>query len=254
MLLEIFPYYQGDLKDLTVTVLYSEFIDLVIRRELTKKARETFSVQERRRFASKLAFWMWENIKGIEIITTKLPEVMFIEFSRPGIDIDSIKRDLLAGCFLERKPPEGLYLPHRSFMEFLVAERLCEMVMNQDDAILNVSYVSPEITRFFVDLIGKKSIGAWREWLIGIKGAKKINSGCIDLLRTSCEVFGLSFTSQHLATIQGDEWGKKAKKIISTEAIEQLYFKRAKKERKGQKRKVHRDSGVTKKKHYRKST
>jgi hypothetical protein len=44
-------------------------------------------------------------------------------------------------------------------MEFLAGERLCEMVENRNSTIIDVLYVSPEITSFFVDLVGKNKKG-----------------------------------------------------------------------------------------------
>jgi hypothetical protein len=40
-------------------------------------------------------------------------------------DIQSVKRDLIAGSLLEKKSAETYYFPHRSFIEFLVGEYMC---------------------------------------------------------------------------------------------------------------------------------
>jgi len=149
MLVEILPSYEGDVDDLTVSVLYSEFIDLVIRRELEKEARRSYSVKERHSFAVDLAYWMWKTGSGTQTVVSRIPESIFQPYSREGIDSDAVRRDLLSGCFLEAKPPEGLYFPHRSFLEFLVAEGLLEMVRKRDTSVLSCPVIPPEIAQFF---------------------------------------------------------------------------------------------------------
>lgn len=237
---------------LTVTVLYTEFIDLVIRREMTKKARESFSMQERRRFASELAFWMWQNDLGTEIVTNKVPDELFNEFKRPGVPLESVKHDLISGCFLERKPPEGLYFPHRSFLEFFVAERLAEMVTGKNPAVLKISYASPVIVRFFIDLVGKKAIGAWREWLVKLKGTTTVSQACVDLLLTACDAHGLRLTEHHRAEIRGEQWARHEPKYVATEGIEEAQRWKTETPKKAERKSRHRLTGVTSKSHYRK--
>lgn len=251
MLLEILPYYQGDIDNLTTTILYSEFIDLVIRRELTKKAREAFSVKDRRRFASELAFWMWENNTGTEVLVSSLSENLFEEFKLPGVPLDSVKRDLLSGCFLERKPPEGLYFPHRSFLEFLVAERLAEMIAKRDPRVPLIIYVSPEITQFFIELIGKKTVVSWRGWMRILKRKQVISAQCVGLLAGACQRHGVRLTERFLAELRGGVTTIRTDNFSSNETLEQIDDKREKRLKKGQKKSPHRLAGIVRKKDFR---
>src|SRR5262249_44644950 len=117
MLMEVLPEYTGRLDRLTVAILYSEFIDLLLRREAAKPARSAFSKEQRKRFAARLAYWMWRDDQRSEIDSFSIPDHLFAGYIenlpqdvRPG----DVRRDLLSGAFLERKPPNKIYFPHRS--------------------------------------------------------------------------------------------------------------------------------------------
>jgi hypothetical protein len=254
MLLEILPSYGGSLDNLTTAILYSEFIDLVIRRELTKKAREEYSVQDRRRFASDLAFWMWQNNMGTEIVASKIPEKMFEKYMRPNISKDSVKRDLLAGCFLERKPPEGLYLPHRSFLEFLVAEKLVDMVMNKNKEVLEIDYVTPEISSFFIEIIGRNAVGEWREWMRKLADDHiKVSPSCINLLKSSCEIHEFTLSNKLIAPLLGISVEVLAeRKAVSKPSMEDVLAKKTRHKKK-QTNSSRKETSAIRKRGYRKS-
>lgn len=151
MLIEILPTWEGELDELTLTTLYSEFIDLMIRREMAKQTRQTFSAVQRREFARQLAWWMWA--KGLMAVTfSKIAFKVCAKWleSEDESQLDGIKRDLLSACFLEVKQPDGYFFPHRSFQEFLVAEKLRELLLEGLFAEVSSEEVdvNPEIQTF----------------------------------------------------------------------------------------------------------
>jgi len=260
MLLEILPYYRGEIEGLTTAILYTEFIDLVIRRELSKKARETFSIQARRQFAARLAFWMWRTDAGTEVIISSIPDSLFDEFRIQGVPLDSIKRDLLSGCFLESKPPEGFYFPHRSFLEFLVAERLVEMIGEKDPEVPQIQYISPEIKEFFLDIIGRRSVRLWVAWmrnLVGMEtlgrfGLISLSRQLISLFLAACERHNLIVTDRFLTRLYGLDPYSSSQRPQRPQEFDQLDTRREKKPKKGKIKSPHRQTGVARKKDFKK--
>jgi hypothetical protein len=171
MILELFPYWEDSLDKLTLTALYSEFIDLIIRRETEKRARKHFSIQQRRRFVASLAWWMWEESKGTAVKLSDIPDSVFSSFvDDTDIPLSDLKRDLLGACFLEVKQPEGYYFPHRSFQEFLIAERLVDLLKSGKFRLEKKVPINAEIQEFVVGLMGGHDWEVWRGKILKYRG------------------------------------------------------------------------------------
>jgi hypothetical protein len=171
MLLEVLPIWDKRLDSLTVSALYSIFIDLLIKREMDKLSRRLFSQVERREFARDLAWWMWteNNVTGIS--GARIPDVLFERFKRRDADIGEVRRDLLTACSIDRKAPEGYYFPHRSFQEFLVAEHLVELAKSGKLPIEGTSIlITQEIREFFAGMIGLAEKKRFKAWLWDHRG------------------------------------------------------------------------------------
>jgi|ERR1041385_7346582 hypothetical protein len=148
----------------------------------------------RRQFARELAFWMWRNDLGSQIHSAKINSSLFKKYlSDDDDDIEAIKRDLLMGSVLERKPPTGFFFPHRSFQEFLVAEYLVEQVNKENFLLENCPFLTLEIQSFFVELIGRNIIIKWRNYHEKIRKIK--NEDALELLRATCEILQLKYDS-----------------------------------------------------------
>ena len=107
MLLEILPSTDQDPDSMSVAILYAEFVDLIIRREMEKIARSRFDHKKRRTFVRELAWWMWTKSPGLGVQSSRLPRGLFTSYAGPDDDLADVTRDLLSACFLESKPPEG---------------------------------------------------------------------------------------------------------------------------------------------------
>jgi hypothetical protein len=160
MLLEVLPSWQRGFDALTVTILYSEFIDLIIRREMEKQSRQKYPLHVRRAFAEELAWHMWIN-QTAAISASKIPDSLFSLFDRDR-DLAQVRRDLLVACAIDVKPPDGYYFPHRSFQEFLVAGKLVTVLEHAprqiDEWIAKAPIdvvITPEIQEFIAGLAGK---------------------------------------------------------------------------------------------------
>lgn len=215
MLTEILPIHDGDISEITVTILYSEFIDLITRREANKLARRTFSYDERRAFASSLAFWMWNNNLGAEVDSSIIDPSLFKKYVRDGKSFKEVKRDLISGCFLEKKDPSGLYFPHRTFQEFFVAEELHKIVSNQG-YIEECPFLTPEIKSFFIEIIGIRDIKIWRKNVN--KNYDLANENSRDLLDTVCRFHKLKESYDPFMKEKSETYNnKRSKKAIHIE-------------------------------------
>ena len=172
MILDVLPEWKGGRLDkLTLTTLYSEFIDLIIRRESAKSTRQRFSIKQRREFARDLAWWMWKQGGQRSIDSASVPDEVFLPFCRDEQeDRDAVRRDLVAACFLEAKVPRGLYFPHRSFQEFLVAEKLLALVVEGVLTGREGVEVNDEVRSFFRGMLNAPLLGSFRDCLWEIVG------------------------------------------------------------------------------------
>lgn len=259
MLMELLPEYTGPIDRLTVAVLYSEFIDLLLRREAAKPARTAFTKEQRLRFAARLAYWMWQDDQRSDIELAKIPESLFegyLDKAASDVNLSDIKRDLLSGGFLDRKPPSVFYFPHRSFQEYLVAEELSNLLYNRDSAANDCAYLTPEATSFVIELVGEKGIKQLRKWW---SEPAQPSATLKDLINSGCAHYGLDLLDGY-RKIESEEDRKKftlqerealLRKleivgVVSTPSVPST-GRTVKKQSKGKHRKV----GVTRKHQYR---
>jgi hypothetical protein len=165
-----------------------------------------------------------------------------------------IKRDLLSGGFLDRKPPSIFYFPHRSFQEYLVAEELSDMLHGRDRRLTDCPYLTPEATSFFIELVGANNIlqlrKRWSEPATPSTTLRDvINTGCahyeLDLLGSVRE--SASAEDRKQATLQERESLLRKLEIVGVVStpVEKVHSK------KKQLKSKHRKAGVTRKRKYR---
>jgi len=149
MLLRVLPTWTGPLAELTRSALYGEFIGETIRREMKPGRMPSIGAQQRERFAADLATAMFALGSSRSIRYGLIPDDIVAPHRRGHEQLESTRRDLVKSCFLERKSPDILFFPHKSFAEFLVAERfLREMKLahpRTDDIEVKLT---PEIASF----------------------------------------------------------------------------------------------------------
>ncbi len=156
MLIEVLPHWSGPLDALDALSLYDTFINLVIERDTDKRAKERFPVIVRRRFAGDLAWWLWHSNTEPRVEPENIPSEIISGYTRDGDEPENVLRELVSGCFLERRLGGMLVFPHRSFQEFLVAERVCVRAreIKTDQEIVNLlPTVSDGVADFGVGLL-----------------------------------------------------------------------------------------------------
>lgn len=208
MLTEVLPSYHGPIDDLTLTVLYSEFIDLVIRRECSKLTRQAVPPHERRAFAADLAVWMWRKALNYGVAAADLPDELFSLYSRPGEDLLSTRRDLLAACFLERKVGTGYYFPHRSFQEFLIAEFLSKSIVSKT-LIPDMGFLTAEIRAFVATMVSRRDVVLWLAAVYAADDA--LPDATFDLMYSLAGHFNVPFGPSAARRLQGrvSSWGQR---------------------------------------------
>jgi hypothetical protein len=176
MLAKILPIYAGEIRDLGLAELYEMFIedliDQVMRREERRQARLAFTKEERYEFLCELAIWLWETQHGSVTTTDLIP----LEIVKPFVKQDDwdpvdVRRDLVAGSPLDRRPGERFRFAHRSFQEFLVARTIWNRISNRQVDLEQIApLVTDEVATFlrFQRQHEQKKIA--RELLLTLKG------------------------------------------------------------------------------------
>lgn len=171
MLAEILPTFKGNIKSITLADLYGHFIDEILKRETSKLTRRTLSVSERRLFARRLAWYMWRAGGKRTINPHDIPDDLIRSIVPSNShDIESVRRDLVAACFLEGKEGGHLYFPHRSFQEYLVAE---EIVSRLQEGKSNIRILddatNEEVAGFIKEIATQSMLQGWRQELYALR-------------------------------------------------------------------------------------
>lgn len=165
MLADLLPYTSTPIETLTTALLYSEFIDLILDREFEKESKFNISKDDRRTFSRLVAIYLWENSNDYSIKFEEIPNELFYHFiPRGSKEIDKIKRDLISGCFLERKLGGSVYFPHKSFQEFFVADEVINRINRHNIDLSNTNaLVTLEVSDFLIGLSGVKTLVSLHE-------------------------------------------------------------------------------------------
>jgi hypothetical protein len=152
MLAQILPSHHEQIDELGLVEIYDIFIghliDEVIDREKRKDTRVAFTAEQRRRFLADLAFWLWQDQGSSMVVRDLIPDGLVEPFA-DGQDLDGVRRDLVVGSPLDRRPGEQIKFPHRSFQEFMVAQVIWEKLA--DDSIgvaAAIDLVTEEVADF----------------------------------------------------------------------------------------------------------
>lgn len=143
--------------------LYETFFHSLVERETEKEARRPVSERDRLDFVRAIAFWLWAQKGGsTDFHAADLPDTLLTQFpADEAADLDALKREYLTGSFLEKKSGDIFYFGHRSFAEYLVAER---MVLHPPSAVLQSVYSS--LTRdgvavFLREAPDRRAVQSW---------------------------------------------------------------------------------------------
>lgn len=161
MLCQIATDPNQSLTDLSKYRLFDRFVHFLIDREVNKRGRDPhFSLEVRRNFNRALAYWLWEQ-GGVSTVTlASVPAEICREATsdvRHDYDDTALRKELTAGCLIEKGATGTIYFGHRSLQEFLVAEHLIATDFNgvahedKSAAVWTLALVTPEVGSFIVE-------------------------------------------------------------------------------------------------------
>ncbi|WP_271669543.1 NACHT domain-containing protein [Bradyrhizobium sp. CCBAU 51627] len=167
MLCQIATDPSQSLTDLSKYRLFDRFVHFLIDREVNKRGRDPhFSLEVRRNFNRALAFWLWEQ-GGVSTVTlASVPAEICRQATsdvRHDYDDTALRKELTAGCLIEKGATGTIYFGHRSLQEFLVAEHLIATDFNgvssedKSAAVWTLALITPEIGSFIVEAANSAS-------------------------------------------------------------------------------------------------
>jgi len=173
MIAIVLPEWKEKLDNLSEALLYGEFIDVLLKREVAKPTRTGIGTRTRRRFARELAWLLWHG-RGKRVVRfcDLGDEIVAKATGRtPGMR-DELLRELVVGSLVEHKPPDILFFPHRSLQEYLVAEYAADSLR---DGVLSFDYLETvlragELRNFISQLVGRKDLKGSMPRLLAQRG------------------------------------------------------------------------------------
>lgn len=142
--------------------LYEEFMSRLLDSEVLKLTRKAFGAEQRLTFVQSVAWWVWNLRADIAFTIDEIPEALIEAFRNDNdVDLEAVKRDLVAGSILERKLGDRCYFPHRSYVEFLVARHLLTEVWTEETLECLSSRLNSEIRAFISDSAKPEAIARW---------------------------------------------------------------------------------------------
>ena len=108
--------------------LYSHFVTEMVRRDqVGKRTRREIPLENRLKFQRDLAWWAWARagVSQGSFYRDDVPQDLLVDHPDGGsTDFDSKRNEYIVSTLTDEKESGVLYFSHRSFQEFLVAERM----------------------------------------------------------------------------------------------------------------------------------
>jgi hypothetical protein len=161
MLCQIATDPNQSLTDLSQYRLFDLFVHFLLDREVNKRGRDPhFSLDIRRQFNRALAFWLWSQ-GGVSTVTLASVPADICRAAtvdvRHDYDDNGLRKELTAGCLIEKGATGTIYFGHRSLQEFLVAEELIATDFRgvpadeKAQSLWTLALITPEVGSFIVE-------------------------------------------------------------------------------------------------------
>lgn len=154
--------------------LYQHFITNMIDRDVdNKQARRSIGTEPRRKFQRELAWWAWTRSGQLQgqFERDAIPPSLLADLPHGASQDDpGLLNEYIVSTLTEEKSAGILYFAHRSFQEFLVAERIITTRITPECHTENSEVVNPEILAFIKQGMPEGNWTAWCESLDACKG------------------------------------------------------------------------------------
>ena len=154
--------------------LYDHFIRSMVERDTTqKRARKAIPLKERLQFQRDLAWWAWRRIGKVQgsFSREEIPSSLLVDFSEGNAtDEEGKLNEYIVSTLTEEKDSGVLYFAHRSFQEFLVAERLRLAKPDPNAHAEYSTHLTPDIFSFLNQAPDLQYVLDWYDTLRGSAG------------------------------------------------------------------------------------
>lgn len=157
---------------ITEYTLYDEFLKQIIERDaLEKPARRPLKIDDRKTFQEDLAYWAWTrrgHTRGL-FLRDEVPSYLVEGLDDGGtVDIEAKLNEYLVSTVTEEKEAGQLIFGHRSFQEFLVAQKLRRFTQYETPHAELSRAVQPEVVKF---LLAGPSLDFLEKWFGSLPGS-----------------------------------------------------------------------------------
>ena len=166
MLAAILPDITPSSHELSRAKVYGRFIEKIIRREVFRRgtALITYSITERQTFAEELALLMLGQGESRAVSASEIPNELIAGLGGDDRSLEERRADLVGACFLERKPSNILFFPHKSFAEYLAAKALVRRLeQRHPETDISADAITDEVFSFLLEVTTR---GHWRAALL----------------------------------------------------------------------------------------
>lgn len=163
----------------TKYTLYDQFIRQLIARDTEeKRARAVIPLEPRYSFQQELAWWSWTRSNDGQgyFNRDEIPQAL-VDRLPDGDATDGTAKlnEYIVSSLTEEKEAGVLYFEHRSFQEFLVADRLRIARLTPDQHVVMSSAITPDIRSFLDAAPDQSHLARWFETLSACEGPLDID-------------------------------------------------------------------------------
>lgn len=154
--------------------LYDHFIRSMVSRDTTEKpARKAVALNDRLQFQRDLAWWAWRRPGKSQgsFLRDEIPESLLAQLpDGKSADFEGKRNEYIVSTLTEEKEAGLLFFAHRSFQEFLVAERLRLAKPDPNSHIDYSAHLTPDIIEFLTQAPELHYIATWYDTLRACPG------------------------------------------------------------------------------------
>ncbi|VVE67767.1 hypothetical protein PAN31117_02747 [Pandoraea anapnoica] len=158
-----------DLRGFTQHTLYAQFMRRLIERDVEEKqARRDIGVADRLKFQKELAWWCWTKSGDGQgfFDRDQVPRALLDGLpDGKSIDPETKLAEYLVSTLTEEKDAGILFFAHRSFQEFLVAERAREWTPSAEQHVQLANALTVDIREFLEAGPDRQYLDRWHETL-----------------------------------------------------------------------------------------